>query len=155
MENFIFCAVFFLSVISFTITFAIHKTAGEGGDYLFNSSLPLPLASQTLRHQPGNYCRELTSAHSQQPDSNGEPLVSESKPLTTKLYALKYTTQIHWDSTQNLLIRKRTFNNKLMVNETSPCGFETPFSHLTFLISHLFGARSSLTVRELPSVDSL
>ena len=31
-------------------TFTIHRTAGEGGGYLFNSSLPLPPASQTLRH---------------------------------------------------------------------------------------------------------
>ena len=31
-------------------TFTIHGTAGEGGGYLFNSSLPLPPASQTLRH---------------------------------------------------------------------------------------------------------
>ena len=31
-------------------TFTIHGTAGQGGGYLFNSSLPLPPASQTLRH---------------------------------------------------------------------------------------------------------
>ena len=37
--------VFFLSR-----TFTIHRTAGEEGRYLFNSSLPLPPASQTLRH---------------------------------------------------------------------------------------------------------
>ena len=29
---------------------AIHRTVGEGGGYFFNSSLPLPPASQTLRH---------------------------------------------------------------------------------------------------------
>ena len=34
--------------------------------------------------------QELTSAHSEKPDSNREPLVSESKLLTTKLSALKY-----------------------------------------------------------------
>ena len=28
----------------------IHRTAGEGGDDLFNSPLPIPPASQTLRH---------------------------------------------------------------------------------------------------------
>ena len=40
---------FFLCFLSGIFT--IHRTAGEGGDYflLFNSSLPLPLASQTLR----------------------------------------------------------------------------------------------------------
>ena len=31
-------------------TFTIHRAAGEGGGYYFNSSLPLPPASQTLRH---------------------------------------------------------------------------------------------------------
>ena len=33
---------------------------GERGGHLFNSSLPVPPTSQT----PGDYCRELTSAHS-------------------------------------------------------------------------------------------
>ena len=31
-------------------TFTIHKTAVEGGGYSFNSSLPLPPASQTHTH---------------------------------------------------------------------------------------------------------
>ena len=31
-------------------TFTIHRTAGEGGGYLFKSSLPLPPTSRTLRH---------------------------------------------------------------------------------------------------------
>ena len=31
-------------------TFSILMTAGEGGGYLFISSLPLPPAPQTLRH---------------------------------------------------------------------------------------------------------
>ena len=31
-------------------TFTIHRTAGEGEGYLFYSSLPLPPASQILRH---------------------------------------------------------------------------------------------------------
>ena len=70
-------------------TFTNHRAAGEGGGHFINSSLPLPPASQTLRHQPGDYCRELTSAHRQQPDSNQEPFVSERKLLTTKLRALK------------------------------------------------------------------
>ena len=56
-------------------TFSIHRTAEEGERYLFNSSLPLPPTAQTLRHQPDNYCRDLTSAHSQQPDSNQEPYI--------------------------------------------------------------------------------
>ena len=31
-------------------TFTIHMTAGEVGAYLFNSSLPHPPSSQTLKH---------------------------------------------------------------------------------------------------------
>ena len=38
---------------------------------------------------------ELTSAHSWQPDSNREPLVSERKSLTTKLRALNIKYQNH------------------------------------------------------------
>ena len=64
---------------------------GKGEGIKDNASLPLPPASQTLRHQPGDYCRELTSAHSQQPDSIRESLVSERKSLTTKLRALLTT----------------------------------------------------------------
>ena len=72
----------------FSRTCTIHRTAEEGGDYFFNFFLPLPLTSQTLRYQLGDYYRELTSAHSQQQDSNWEPLVSKHKLLTTKLHAL-------------------------------------------------------------------
>ena len=39
---------FFLGFLSQILT--IHRTAGEGGGYIFNSSLPLPPTSQTLRH---------------------------------------------------------------------------------------------------------
>ena len=39
-----------------------------------------------------DYCRELTSAHSWQPDSNLEPFVSERKSLTTKLRTLLFIT---------------------------------------------------------------
>ena len=34
-------------------TFAIHRKARKTGGYLFNSSLLLPPALQTLRHEPG------------------------------------------------------------------------------------------------------
>ena len=68
-------------------TFANHRTAGERGGDFFNSSLPLPPASQILRHQSADYCRELTSANREQPDLNREPLISERKSLTTKLRA--------------------------------------------------------------------
>ena len=61
----------------FSRTFTIHRTARERGRYLSNFSLPLPLASRTLRHQLRDCCRELTSAHSQQPDSDQELLFSK------------------------------------------------------------------------------
>ena len=75
-------------------TFTNHRIAGQGGGHSFNSSLLLPPASQTLTHQPSDYCRQLTSAHSQQPDSNREPLAYECKSLTTKLRALKPHTYL-------------------------------------------------------------
>ena len=89
-ENYIYCFLFCcVSIWVFlSRTFTNRRTAEEGGGHFFNSSLPLPPASQTRRHQPGDRCRGLTSAHSQQPDSNREPLVSEHKSLTTKLRAL-------------------------------------------------------------------
>ena len=39
--------------------------------------------------QSGNYCRDVTSAHSKQPDSNRQALFSECNSLTTKLRTLK------------------------------------------------------------------
>ena len=60
---------FFLSGFS-SQTFALHRAAGEVGGYLFSSSLPLPPASKLQRNQLGDYCIELTSALSQQPDLN-------------------------------------------------------------------------------------
>ena len=68
---FLFFVLSFLSSFSFT-RFKIHRTAGERRDYLFDSSLLLPPVSQTLRHYPGNYCKELPSAHSKQGDSSRE-----------------------------------------------------------------------------------
>ena len=41
---------FFFYLGFFSRTFTIHRTVAEGGSYLFNSSLPFPLASQALRH---------------------------------------------------------------------------------------------------------
>ena len=45
-----FAWIFFFYLGFLSRTFTIHKTAGEGGGYLFNSPLPLPPVSQTLRH---------------------------------------------------------------------------------------------------------
>ena len=75
----------------------------EKGVFLFNSSPPLPPASQTLRHQPGDYCREITSAHSQQPNSKWEPLVSTRKLLTTKLRAKGYDNE-YWNDIYKLFV---------------------------------------------------
>ena len=77
--------------VSFSIWVFFHEHSrftGQGGGYFFKSSLPLSPPSQILRHQLDDYCRELTSSHSQQPDSNGKSLVSECKSLATKLRAL-------------------------------------------------------------------
>ena len=77
---------YFLSEFS-SATIHEPRNCRERGRTFFNSSLPLPPTSQTPRHQPGDYCRELTSAHKQQSDSNREPLVYERKSLTTTLRA--------------------------------------------------------------------
>ena len=85
LQSFFFFFYFYLGFL--LRPFTNHGAAGEGGWHFFNSSLPLPPASQTFRHQLGDNCRELTFAHSQQPDSNLKPLVSERKSLSTKLRA--------------------------------------------------------------------
>ena len=77
--------LFFLSGFCFTNIHESQDCKGRGGGHFINSSLPLPPALQILRHELGNYSRELTTAHSQQPDWYWEPLVSEPKSLTTKL----------------------------------------------------------------------
>ena len=40
--------IFFFYLGFLSRTFMIHRTAGEGGGYFFNPSLPLPPASQTF-----------------------------------------------------------------------------------------------------------
>ena len=47
-ENYKQSAIFF-SLGFLSRSFTNHRTAGEGGGYFFNSSLPLPPSSQTLR----------------------------------------------------------------------------------------------------------
>ena len=84
-KNLIF--FFYLGFLSKAL--AIHRAAEKRGGQFFNSSLLLLSASQTVRHQPSNYCRELTSIHNQQPDTNQEPQVSLRKLLTTKLNTLE------------------------------------------------------------------
>ena len=80
---------FYLGFPSWTFLFLIHRTAGERRGYLFKSPLLLPPTSQALSYWPGDNCRELTSPHNYQLDSNRESLVSDRKSLTTKLRALK------------------------------------------------------------------
>ena len=46
------------------IYFHKSKDSTEGEGHFLNSWLPLPPASQTLRHYSGDFCRKLTSAHS-------------------------------------------------------------------------------------------
>ena len=80
---------FFLSGFSFT---TIHDSQDcrrrEEGISLTPHYPFHPLHRQLVIYS-GDYCRKLTSAHRQQPYSNGEPLVSERKSPTTKLCALK------------------------------------------------------------------
>ena len=108
------CYEFPTHFFSIWVFFHIHSRftgqQGKGGGYLFNSSLPLPPVSQTRRYQPGNCCRELTSAHSQQPDSNQEPLVSERKSLSTKLHAL---SSLGIETNRRVLIMELKFLEKV------------------------------------------
>ena len=67
------CRFFFFYLSFLSQPFTNHRTAGKGGGHFFNSSLPLPPASQTFRYQSGNYCRELSSAHRKQPHLNRKP----------------------------------------------------------------------------------
>ena len=60
--SFQFVCFFFFYPGFLSKPFTNNRTAEEGGGHFFNSSLPLPPASQTLRHQPGDCSRELTSA---------------------------------------------------------------------------------------------
>ena len=84
---YIYISIFFyLSFLS--RPFTNHRTAGEVGGHLPTSSLPIPTASQTLIHYLVDYCRDLTSTHRYQTDSNREPLSSERKSLTSKLHTL-------------------------------------------------------------------
>ena len=54
MSNFNFqkSTTFFIYLGFLSRPFTNHRTDGEGGAYFFNSSLPLPTASQTLRNWP-------------------------------------------------------------------------------------------------------
>ena len=100
--------IFFSIWVFLTQTFTNHRTVWEGGGHFFNSLLPLPPASQTLRHQLGDYCRELTSAHSQQLDSNQEPLVSEHKSLPVYM-CLYIFSKITYEHCSELIVNYTSF----------------------------------------------
>ena len=73
--------------------FTRQQRSVEG--YFLNFSLQLLPASQSLGYKPSDYCRELTSAHSYQPNSNREFSVSKRKSLTTRLsFPMSYIFKI-------------------------------------------------------------
>ena len=105
----VFCneRFFFFSI---WVSFHESQDCREGGGHFVISSLSLPPALQKLRHQPGDYCRQITSADRQQPDSNREPLVSERKSLTTKLPTQKLFLEIR-------KIHRKTPGSESLFNE--------------------------------------
>ena len=77
--------IFFFFTFGFLLRrFTFHRTAREVENYVFNFSLLFSSASQTLRHKPGDYSRELTSAHSTQPESNLAFWAQVAKPWTMR-----------------------------------------------------------------------
>ena len=82
-----------LSEFSFTNIHDSHDSKGRE-KLFFNSSVPPSQPSQALIHQPDDYFRESSRLHiSQQPESNWEPLVSDRKSLTTKLFPNSYVNE--------------------------------------------------------------
>ena len=71
--------------------FTIHRNAREAEGYFFSFSTPLPYLDNS-RMITG---RELTSAISQQPDSNWKLLVSDCKSLTTLVIDTMITCPIY------------------------------------------------------------
>ena len=123
---------FFLSGFFLSQTFMIHRTAGEGGGYSFKSSLPFLPASQTLRHLLGDYCRELTSSHSLQPDSNWKPLVCKCKLLTIS-YKEKKRLRLSY--------RRQDYEKKISQNLLYVCYTNILKQNLNlrpFIINHTF-----------------
>ena len=81
-------------------TFTIHKTAVEGGGYLFNSSLPLPLASQSARLMSkclwsgGSGRGELNRYPPSSPAVLWIVNVHERKPRELKIWLIKHCSSI-------------------------------------------------------------
>ena len=89
-------AFFFFSYLGFLSQILTNdRTVGEGGGYLFNSSLPLGL--QTIIHWQDVYWIKLTSVHSWQQDSNRKPLVSERKSVTIRVHKKQISQFTHFN----------------------------------------------------------
>ena len=87
---------FFFSYLGFhSQILTIDRTVGEGGGYLFNSSLPPGL--QTIIHWQDVYWIKLTSVHSWQQDSNRKPLVSERKSVTIRVHKKQISQFTHFN----------------------------------------------------------
>ena len=88
----------YLSVFGFFLKHSRITRQHGKGYAIFNSSLPLPPTSQTLRHSSDDYGRELASAHSLWAVSVWVPLVSDCKLLTTKASAFYWVlvSSFHW-----------------------------------------------------------
>ena len=105
---------FFFCLAFLSRPFTNYRTAGKGGGYFFNYSLPLPPASRALRHQPCDCCREYTSPHSQQSDSGRERLVSERRSLATELRALMGALLAgHWATRPQIWVSGKRSGNYL------------------------------------------
>ena len=99
--------VFFLPGFSFT---NIHDSQDsrwreEGGGYLLISFLPFRLASESLRYQLCYCCRDITSAHSWQPEPSMEPLIhvlSNSLFLQLHWYPMLFREYLTWVTLGNI-----------------------------------------------------
>ena len=98
--------------------FTNHRTAREGGGHFFNSSLPLPPASQTLRHWAGRLLHRTYIYTQLAAGLEPGTLVSECKSLTTKLRAQVNTKYIfrlsrsYRSPKQNFTAQKMKFSSK-------------------------------------------
>ena len=82
----------------------------------------LPLRNNQIAQLLNDYCRVLTSAHSQQPDSNQKPLVSERKSLARFYLTLRNEDATLLKRDTNIgafLWNLRNFEEKLFLKNKS------------------------------------
>ena len=116
-------SLFFFYLDFLSRTFTNHRTAWEEGGHLFISSIPLPPASQTLRH----YSRAITAESSPLhfASSRTRAQIANHYPLTTfrssgcKLYIKRYISVVCSSIRRScekmkLLVYKRTRSLHLM-----------------------------------------